>query len=543
MSVSASTIHDPIRAGLQRGWRVLGGTHGRLPAQITCDVAIVGSGAGAGITAELLTQAGLQVVLVEEGPLKSSSDFRQLESEAYPSLYQESAGRKTADKAITILQGRCVGGSTTVNWTSSFRTPAVTLEHWQQHFGLADYGEAAMAPWFAQAEQRLHIAPWLTAANRNNDVLRAGAARLGIAAAGIQRNVKGCWNLGSCGMGCPTNAKQSMLVTTIPTALDRGATLLVQTRAQAFVVGHGSVQALLCMPVSDNGTPTAGAAPTRIVARHFVVAGGAINSPALLMRSGVPDPYRLLGKRTFLHPVVISAATFADRIEAWDGAPQTLYSDHFLNTHPLDGPMGYKLEAPPMHPVIVSTTLTGHGQAQADMLRQFPHTQGLLALLRDGFHAESPGGSVQLRDDGSPVLDYPLNDYVMEGARRALLSMAEIQFAAGARQVMPAHQLARQYTQWAQAREAIQALPMKPLLTRVVSAHVMGGCAMAGAERQGVVGPDGVHWQLANLSVHDGSLFPTSIGANPQLSVYGVANRLATGLVKRLTGQDVRLAA
>lgn len=543
MSVSASTIHDPIRAGLQRGWRVLGGTHGRLPAQITCDVAIVGSGAGAGITAELLTQAGLQVVLVEEGPLKSGSDFRQLESEAYPSLYQESAGRKTADKAITILQGRCVGGSTTVNWTSSFRTPAVTLEHWQQHFGLADYGEAAMAPWFAQAEQRLHIAPWLTAANRNNDVLRAGAARLGIAAAGIQRNVKGCWNLGSCGMGCPTNAKQSMLVTTIPTALDRGATLLVQTRAQAFVVGHGSVQALLCMPVSDNGTPTAGAAPTRIVARHFVVAGGAINSPALLMRSGVPDPYRLLGKRTFLHPVVISAATFADRIEAWDGAPQTLYSDHFLNTHPLDGPMGYKLEAPPMHPVIVSTTLTGHGQAQADMLRQFPHTQGLLALLRDGFHAESPGGSVQLRDDGSPVLDYPLNDYVMEGARRALLSMAEIQFAAGARQVMPAHQLARQYTQWAQAREAIQALPMKPLLTRVVSAHVMGGCAMAGAERQGVVGPDGVHWQLANLSVHDGSLFPTSIGANPQLSVYGVANRLATGLVKRLTGQDVRLAA
>lgn len=543
MSTSGTRIPDPIRAGLQRGWRVLGGTHGRLPAQITCDVAIVGSGAGAGITAELLTQAGLQVVLVEEGPLKSSSDFRQLESEAYPSLYQESAGRKTADKAINILQGRCVGGSTTVNWTSSFRTPAATLQHWQQHFGLVDYGEATMVPWFAQAERRLHIAPWLTAANRNNEVLRAGAARLGIAASGIERNVKGCWNLGSCGMGCPTNAKQSMLVTTIPTALDRGATLLVQTRAQAFVVGHGSVQSLVCTPVSDNGTPTAGAASTRIVARHFVVAGGAINSPALLMRSGVPDPHRLLGKRTFLHPVVISSATFADRIEAWDGAPQTLYTDHFLHTHPIDGPMGYKLEAPPMHPVIVSTTLTGHGQAQADLLRQFPHTQGLLALLRDGFHAESPGGNVQLRDDGSPVLDYPLNDFVMDGARRALLSMAEIQFAAGARQVMPAHQMARQYTQWAQAREAIQALPMKPLLTRVVSAHVMGGCAMAGTERQGVVGPDGVHWQLANLSVHDGSLFPTSIGANPQLSVYGVANRLATGLAKRLTGQDVRLAA
>ena len=542
MSTPRSTLPDPIRAGLQRGWRVLGGAHGHPPAEITCDVVIVGSGAGAGITADLLTQAGLQVVLVEEGPLKSSSDFRQLESEAYPSLYQESAGRKTADKAITILQGRCVGGSTTVNWTSSFRTPPTTLQHWQQHFDLVDYGEAAMAPWFAQAERRLNIGPWLTPANRNNEVLRAGAERLGISAASIQRNVKGCWNLGSCGMGCPTNAKQSMLVTTIPAALDRGATLLVQTRAQAFEVGHGQVQALMCVPVTGNGTPVPGVT-TRIVARHFVVAGGAINSPALLMRSGVPDPHRLLGRRTFLHPVVISAATFSERVEAWDGAPQTLYSDHFLHTQAIDGPMGYKLEAPPMHPVIVSTTLTGHGRAQAEMLQQFPHTQGLLALLRDGFHAESPGGAVQLRDDGTPVLDYPLNDYVMDGARRALLSMAEIQFAAGARQVMPTHEMAQQYTSWPQARDAIQALPMKPLLTRVVSAHVMGGCAMAGSERRGVVRPDGVHWQLANLSVHDGSLFPTSIGANPQLSVYGVANRLATGLAKSLSGRDVTLVA
>jgi choline dehydrogenase-like flavoprotein len=95
-----------------------------LPDKLSCDVAIVGTGAGAGITAELLTAAGLSVVLIEEGPLKSSTDFRQREADAYPTLYQESANRKTADKAIGILQGRCVGGSTTVNWTSSFRTPS-----------------------------------------------------------------------------------------------------------------------------------------------------------------------------------------------------------------------------------------------------------------------------------------------------------------------------------------------------------------------------------------------------------------------------------
>jgi len=536
-----SQMPDPIREGLSRGWRVFGGSHGALPSQLNCDVAIVGTGAGAGITAELLTQAGLSVVLVEEGPLKSSSDFRQRESDAYPSLYQESAARKTADKAINILQGRCVGGSTTVNWTSSFRTPSSTLLHWQEHFGLSDLTEAAMAPWFEQAERRLNIGPWLMVPNTNNELLRTGAARLGIAAAGIQRNVKGCWNLGSCGMGCPTNAKQSMLVTTLPTALDRGATLLVQTRAHVFERVEQKVSALVCVPVTGNGGVVIGSTPTRIIAKHYVVAGGAINSPALLKRSDLPDPHGLLGARTFLHPVVISAATFEQKVEAWDGAPQTLYSDHFLQTQPIDGPIGYKLEAPPMHPVIFAITLAGYGQAQADSLRQFPHMHSLLALMRDGFHPQSVGGQVKLRSDGSPLLDYPLNDFVMDGARRAFLSMAEIQFAAGARSVVPVHEMAGSYTNWAQAREAIKALPMKPLLTRVVSAHVMGGCAMGASERQGVVQPDGTHWQVSNLSVHDGSLFPTSIGANPQLSVYGFANKLATGLAKRLSGREVRL--
>ncbi|TXC66927.1 FAD-binding protein [Piscinibacter aquaticus] len=536
-----SRLPDPVRDGLARGWKVLGAEHGPLPERIECDVAIVGSGAGAGITAELLSRAGLKIVIVEEGPLRSSTDFHQRESEAYPSLYQESAARKTADKAINILQGRCVGGSTTVNWTSSFRTPVPTLSHWQAEFGLSDYGSEALAPWFAQAEKRLNIGPWLMAPNDNNDLLRKGAASLGIAAAMIQRNVKGCWNLGSCGMGCPTNAKQSMLVTTIPAALERGATLLVQTRADSLQLRGDRVEALRCVPVTLAGD-TAASSSTTIVARHYVVAAGAINSPALLLRSGAPDPHGRLGRRTFLHPVVISAALFDRAIEGWKGAPQTVYSDHFLETQPLTGAIGYKLEAPPIHPVIFASSLPGYGREQADLLAQFPKTHALLALMRDGFHEQSPGGRVTLRSDGSPVLDYPLNDFVMDGARRAFLSMAEIQFAAGARSVLPVHEMARRYDSWAQAREAIAALPMKPLLTRVVSAHVMGGCGLAGDERRGVIRPDGTHWQVANLSIHDGSIFPTSIGANPQLSIYGIVNRIATGLAKRLSGRDVALA-
>lgn len=535
-----NTIADPIKAGLAKGWKVHGGPHAPLPASITCDVVIIGTGAGAGISAELLTGAGLSVVLVEEGPLRSSSDFRQIESEAYPTLYQESASRQTADKAINILQGRCVGGSTTVNWTSSFRTPSATLNWWRERFALPEMSDTAMSPWFQRAEQRLNIGPWMVPPNVNNELLREGAAKLGVPAAAILRNVKGCWNLGSCGMGCPTNAKQSMLVTTIPTALDRGATLLVQTRAVRVDIAQGKAQAVDCVPVSLNGT--AGSGGTRITARHVVVAGGAINSPALLMRSNAPDPHSRLGLRTFLHPVVLSAAVFERAVEGWQGAPQTMYTDHFLEVAPIDGPMGYKLEAPPLHPVIASSTLPGFGTEQVQAMKDFPHTHALLALLRDGFHEQSPGGTVKLRGDGTPVLHYPLTPFVMDGARRALLSMAEIQFAAGAKRVTPGHEATRGYTSWAEAKAGIGALPMVPYQTRVVSAHVMGGCGMAGKPELGVTRPDGLHWQVDNLSVLDGSLFPTSIGANPQLSVYGLVNKLATGLARALTGREVRLA-
>jgi choline dehydrogenase-like flavoprotein len=342
-------------------------------------------------------------------------------------------------------------------------------------------------------------------------------------------------------MGCPTQAKQSMLVTCIPAALDLGARLFVQTRARRLELQQGRVAALWCDAVAQDGSVVS-PAPMRVAARHYVVAGGAINSPALLLRSDAPDPHGRLGRRTFLHPVAISAALLPQRVEGWSGAPQSVYSDHFLHVDAIDGPIGYKLEAPPLHPVIFATTLAGYGRAQAELLRQFPHAQALLALLRDGFHEQSPGGTVRLRGDGSPLLDYPLDRFVMDGVRRALLSMAEIQFAGGAHTVLPVHEAGLRLTSWAQAREAIAALDLRPLRTRLVSAHVMGGCAFAGEERLGVVRSDGVHWQIPNLSVHDGSLFPTSIGANPQLSIYGIVARLATRLAKALSGRDVALA-
>ncbi len=528
-------IHDPIATGLQSGWRVLDGA--RLSADSTeeADVVIVGTGAGGGTAAEILATAGLRVVLVEEGPLKHSADFKMREADAYPQLYQESAARKTADKAINILQGRCVGGSTTVNWTSCFRTPAQTLAHWHSEFGLEALNDAALAPWFERMEQRLGIADWTLEPNRNNDVLRRGAAALGIPTGRIRRNVRGCWNLGYCGVGCPTNAKQSMLLTTVPAALQAGATLYQRLRAEKLIIRGERAVELECVGMEERGIhPTANR--VRIRATHFVLAGGAMGTPALLLRSAAPDPYGLLGTRTFLHPTTIGSALMAERVEAYAGAPQTVYSNHYVEGRPVDGPIGFKLEVPPLHPVLFATTLQGFGTAHAQLMEGFAHTHVIIALLRDGFHPQSTGGRVRLRDDGTPLLDYPITDYLWEGVRRSWLAMAEIQFAAGAKAVLPVHEQATLWSSWGEAKQGIEQLPLVPHQTRVVSAHVMGGCGMASDERRGVTDDTGRHHQLANVTVCDGSLFPTSIGTNPQLSIYALAARNASRLAQALRG-------
>jgi choline dehydrogenase-like flavoprotein len=531
-------VPDPIAAGLARGWKVVDAATLNSPLALECDVVIVGTGAGGGVTADLLSQAGLDVILVEEGPLKSSRDFKMREADAYPQLYWDSASRKTADKAINILQGRAVGGSTTVNWTSSFRTPEATLAFWRDRFGLTGCTPQALAPYFAQAESRFGVADWSTPPNENNDLLKRGATVLGIPTGSIRRNVRGCWNLGYCGMGCPTNAKQSMLVTTVPAALDRGARLYTRLRALRFDFDGNRVSRLTCRALAADGLAESGIT-VEIRARHFVAAGGAINTPGLLLRSSTPDPYHRLGQRTFLHPTLISAAVFERRVDGHAGAPQTVYSDHYLEVDPIDGPLGFKLEVPPIHPLLYATTLKGFGPQHAERMAQFAHTQGMLALVRDGFHPDSPGGVVRLGAGEQPVLDYPLTPAFFDAARRAMLAMAEIQFAANAQVVHVVHELSADngYTTFAEAKRAIAALPMKPLLTRVVSAHVMGGCGMAPSERLGVVDAQGRHHQIANLSVHDGSVFPTSIGANPQLSIYGLVNRMAQTLAAELTGR------
>lgn len=525
-------MNDTWQAGLAAGWQHIDAATLTHDQYFEADVVIVGTGAGGGLAAELFAQAGLSVIMLEHGALHRTADFRQQERWAYPHLYQDGAARKTKDQAIAILQGRTVGGSTTVNWTTSIRTPAETLQYWQRQFGLDFSGEHSLTPFFDRAAQRLHISQWQLPPNANNEMLRQGCLRLGWHYTVIERNVRGCADLGYCGMGCPLGAKQSMLVTTIPSALAAGATLISRVSARQLVWQGDRVHELIAVPVDAGYRPLA-SLQLRFRAKHYVVAGGAINSPALLMRSKVPDPSGRLGKHTFLHPSVISGALFEQPIAGHRGAPQSIYSDQFL--WPKDGSIGFKLEVPPIHPVLMATTLVGMAQPHAELMQAFNQMQVMIALLRDGFSDDAAGGQVSLDANAEPVLDYPLTDYLWRGVQQAYLAMAELQFAAGAKQVMPVHQSAGLYRNWQQAQAAIQQLPLARYQAVLASAHVMGGCNMAAKESDGVVDREGRHFQLKNLSIFDGSVLPSSLGANPQLTIFGLIWRNATLLAAELS--------
>ena len=508
--------------------------------QFDTDIVIIGSGAGGGIAAEQLAQAGFKILLLEEGAWYTRDDFVMQERWAYPHLYQEGAARKTRDQAIGILQGRTVGGSTTVNWTTSIRTPKATLDFWNSKFGVNFSGKDDLSDYFAAAEQRLNIHQWPVPPNANNAKLQQGCEKLGWQYTVINRNVNGCANLGYCGMGCPINAKQSMLVSTIPAAMALGATLISRISVRQLHWQGDSITGLEAVPVDQYFQPRHDLR-IRIKAKHYIVAAGAIGSPALLLRSKVPDPSGRLGKHTYLHPSVISGALFDEAINGHSGAPQSIYSDQFV--WPADNnKAGYKLEVPPLHPVLMATKLTGTGGQHAALMQQFNHLQATIALLRDGFHPQSQGGTVQLDDAQQPVLDYPITDYLWQGMREALLSMAELQFAAGARQVLPVHHDAKLYNNWPEAKAAILQLSMQALKQTVVSAHVMGGCNMSASAANGVVDQNGRHHQLQNLSVFDGSILPTSLGANPQLTIYALVWRNCQQLISSLRNRVNTLA-
>ncbi len=528
-TITLGSSTDPYNRAAERGWDITDASMLTSSLELEADVVIVGTGAGGGTAAETLSKAGLSVVLLEEGPLKTSSQFDMQERAAYRDLYQEGTGRGTKDGGMVILQGRSVGGSTTVNWTTSFRTPPETLKFWAEHMGVSGCSVEEMAPHFEHMENRLNIHKWQQPPNPNNAMLQRASEKLGYSWETIHRNVRGCLNLGYCGLGCPVDAKQSMLVTTIPGALDNKAKLVHRARVVRVIVEGDVVKGVEAEALTPNVRGATGQKIT-VRATRTVLAGGAINTPAILLRSEVPDPHARIGKRTFLHPTTLSMAIYEESIDPFYGAPQSIYSDHFQWQNLHTGPVGFKLEAPPLQPAFAAGFYAAAGEQITQSMDKLDHTQCMIALMRDGFHEDSQGGAVEINDKGQAILDYPINDYLLEGVRRAWNVMLEMQFVTGANSARPAHKQAKHYMSWKEAKAAIADLDVAAHKSTIGSAHVMGGCPMGDDPTRSVTRTDGKFHHLDNLYVMDGSLFPTSIGANPQLSIYGLVYKLSSNL-------------
>lgn len=498
--------------------------------ELSCDVCIVGSGAGGAVLAAGLAEAGLDVVILEAGGWFTRRDFDLDETRAYPAMYQDRATRATADLSISILQGRTVGGSTTINWTTCFRTPERILRHWQEAHGLQDLQSEALAPHFEAVERRLHIAPWPEElANANNRKLLEGGRALGWEVAALRRNVDGCANSGYCGVGCPVNGKQGMAITYIPDALVAGARLYADCEARRLELDGRRVVAVHAEIVDRD---TGRAAGPKLVVRPKVTAlsGGAINSPALLLRSGF-ERQGLVGRRTFLHPVTVVVGHYEEPVQGFYGAPQSIGSHHFIDRGP--DKMGFFLEAAPMQPMLASLTGSEQGLEQAEFMQRLPHLSGLISLQVDGLLPGDDGGTLTLRGDGRLHLDYPFQPWLEEGFRAAHEVLARLHLAAGATEAATLHHPPVILRSDADL-PLLDAVAYGKHQVSVFTAHQMGGCAMGPDPERSVVGPDHRVHGLDNAFVVDGSVLPTALGVNPSETVYGLAHR-----ARRFVGEAV----
>jgi choline dehydrogenase-like flavoprotein len=508
---------------------VIDGSAAASDLVLSCDVCIVGTGAGGAVTAAILAEAGVDVLLIEEGGYYTSNDFTMREKDVTPRLYQEGGARTTKDLAISILQGKAVGGTTVVNWTTSFRTPEDVVAHWRDKHDVKGFAYADLVPHWDAIEKRLAIAKVPEESlNANNKKLFDGCKALGWEADTLKRNVYLCMQTGFCGLGCPVNAKRSMLVTMIPDAIEAGAKLVFRARADRFETKGNAIESLGATLLDAEGITPTGKKLT-VKAKRFVTSCGAINSPALLLRSDIRDGD--VGARTFLHPVIGSGGIYEDEIDPFRGAPQSAASHHFAHRQ---GDVGFFMEAVPFYPSLSAGAFPSFGSEHLAFARKTKNVATHIALAIDGFHDELPGGRVSVRKSGAPLLDYPIPQKLWTMFRFAQKRLAEMQFASGAKEVVTLHDPTVSMKSKDEIDRVVDAAPFDVGRLPVFTAHQMGGCAMGDDAKTSVVRSEDLrHHRIENLYVIDGSVFPTSLGVNPQESIYGLSRLMATRLAAR----------
>ncbi len=533
----------PLADGSHPAWRAVG-YPGPLPqpkrgaeppvtlsvsadTAIDCEVVVVGSGAGGGVVAGVLADAGRDVVVLEKGPNPGARDMTQIEGEMLNALYLDSGLLMTQSGSMPILAGSCLGGGTAVNWTTSFPLPQPIREEWDHRSGLSLFTSSRFAESIERVCERVNVGTRWTTPGPRDAILERGCRALGWHVDAQPRNVTECvegLECGYCGYGCRHGAKNSTATTYLMDAARRGARLVVHCDVQRIVSQGGRVSGVDALVRGADGKEYR----LTVRARVVVAACGAIYTPALLRRSGLAS--RSIGQGLRLHPATAVLGIFPERVEPWGGSLQTRYSEQFADQR--DG-YGARFETGPVHFALPASAF---GWESAERFRedvnQLAHTSLAGVLLRD-----RDAGRVAVSREGRPRVHYELSRSDAEHLRCALRGAAKVLAAAGATEVISLH------------TPPVRVRPGSPdWLTRfmaetdargythgrmsTISFHQMASASMGNDPARSAVGTTGESHELRGLYVADASAFPTSSGVNPMITIMAIADHVARSIAE-----------
>ena len=502
----------PGRAPSSRPGRFISAS--ALPAgELECDAVVVGSGAGGSVVAAELAEAGWDVVVLEEGPHVATEQFGTDALGAFRTLYRDAGlSFMLGRPPVSFAEGRCVGGSTTVNGGMAWRTPERVLERWRGDHGLDRLDDATLAPLFERVERRLSVAQQDPGSiGRDQGLLRIGALRLGWAVVDNRRAQVHCGGCNACLLGCPTGAKQSTLVSYLPRAVAFGATVVSDCRVDRVLLDRKRATGVRATTVDGR----------RIVVRAPVVvsAAGAVQTPVLLMRSGVRSPSGQLGRNLAVHPGANVVAVFDEPVEGWKGVHQAYQVREFADE-------GVLMAAVNLPPGLVARSLPLSRAALGPVMAGYDRmvTAGVLVDDTSTGRVRSVGGRA--------VVSYSLSDEDAARIGVAVGRLCRLLFAAGAvRLYLPFAGVAP-----VESPADLTAEPVPPSRMAIRTVHLMGTARMGSDPMRAVCDASGRVHDAAGLFIADASLLPTPLGINPQETIMVLATLVARELI--LAGKD-----